>query len=51
MSDRTLDMERIFKQTEENCLMRRIMICTSLRLVEETMGNKMGKAWDFTGNK
>jgi len=29
MSDRTLDMERILKHTEENCLMRRIMICTS----------------------
>ena len=29
MSDSTLDMERILKQTGENCLMRRIMICTS----------------------
>ena len=29
MLDRTLDMERILKQSEENCLMRRIMSCTS----------------------
>jgi hypothetical protein len=29
MLDRILDMKRILKQTEDNCLIRRIMICTS----------------------